>query len=434
MLATFYYSTGRANSNWYSSRDHCRWEGVTECSKKEDNDGRRLADMYDNNEWTTIENGAALKQLRSKYKDKSRSTQSPPEGQGLLNGIDLQYKGLTGFIPSVLGRLKHLRLLNLSRNQLQGTIPSEIGNMASLRRLRLEDNKLVGNIPAELANLKELKFLQIHTNGFATTIPKEICQLGVNFLMADCNVCPDDDGNGDDDCCNQCARSFTQSPTPSPSMANGNNKATCSRTSFQRMDVTSPAVEKLPISRFDEGTQRIQIGFDFHWLGGEGSTNEIVVDVNGQININPDNADKTCCLAKEIGTYENPRIAVAQEDLSPNYGGDIYIEKKCNSIVISWEDVQFFSYGYSDYYANAQAELFKDGSVQLCYGEGRLYYDDSCGATREMTAGIEAGVNDPLFPNGPALNYPLFGKKGLTKRWPGGECFCFDPTSRKWSN
>ena len=57
----------------------------------------------------------------------------------------------------------------------------------------------------------------------------------------------------------------------------------------------------------------------------------------------------------------------------------------------------------------------------------------SCGESQEMTAGIEAGVNDPLFPNGPALNYPLFGKKGLTQSWPGGECFCFNPSSREWS-
>jgi Leucine-rich repeat (LRR) protein len=51
---------------------------------------------------------------------------------------------LSGTIPSSLGRLPLLKVLNLSLNQLTGTIPTELGQLEQLLEMYVARHSLVG--------------------------------------------------------------------------------------------------------------------------------------------------------------------------------------------------------------------------------------------------------------------------------------------------
>ena len=90
-----------------------------------------------------------------------------------VSGFRIQ-SNMTGRIPSELGNLNGLTLLDLSNNQLTGTIPRALGNLPNLRFLYLQSNRLTGDIPAELGNLSSLEVLYLWSNQLAGTIPPQL--------------------------------------------------------------------------------------------------------------------------------------------------------------------------------------------------------------------------------------------------------------------
>jgi hypothetical protein len=159
-------------------------------------------------------------------------------------------------------------------------------------------------------------------------------------------------------------------------------------------------------------------------LGGNTTVSQLIVSTNGQINIRSNDYFSNCCNADPIGAYGKPRIAVAQEDLHPGTGGDIstLVKTGPDSIMVSWENVRFY---YDRGSVNAQAELFANGAVNICYGEGNT-------AGNSFAAGIEGGGrNDPYW-SGDAVAIPLpddehFNSNGITSSWPTNKCYCFTP-------
>lgn len=81
---------------------------------------------------------------------------------------------LSGVIPSVIGNLDRLVVLDLSGNKFSGQIPSAIGNPSQLNQLYLENNNLSGNIPASLGNCKQLAMLNLSFNNLEGPIPSEL--------------------------------------------------------------------------------------------------------------------------------------------------------------------------------------------------------------------------------------------------------------------
>ena len=77
---------------------------------------------------------------------------------------------MKGTIPSELGKLTNLKVLNLSDNELSGTIPPELGKLTNLEELYLWDNGLSGTIPSELGKLTNLK-----VSGTMSELGKLIC-------------------------------------------------------------------------------------------------------------------------------------------------------------------------------------------------------------------------------------------------------------------
>ena len=94
--------------------------------------------------------------------------------------------GLSGQIPSELGKLSNLTELILDGNNLTGSIPPELGNLTNLRQLYLRDNALSGPIPPELGGLANLVWLHLGPNNLSGPIPPELGSL-VSLWALDLN-------------------------------------------------------------------------------------------------------------------------------------------------------------------------------------------------------------------------------------------------------
>ena len=85
--------------------------------------------------------------------------------------LNLAGKGLSGTIPSVLGRLSMLTQLNLRSNDgLTGEIPSELGYLSNLKVLNLHSNTHSGSIP-DLSGMTSLEELYLANNDLTGSIP-----------------------------------------------------------------------------------------------------------------------------------------------------------------------------------------------------------------------------------------------------------------------
>ena len=99
--------------------------------------------------------------------------------------IELYCQGLSGEIPSEIGNMTNLTVLDLGSggrcqprwNSFSGEIPPEIGNLTNLTQLYLHQNQLTGEIPSEIGNLTNLQALQLQNNQLSGEIPQEVCDL-----------------------------------------------------------------------------------------------------------------------------------------------------------------------------------------------------------------------------------------------------------------
>ncbi|KAK4750116.1 hypothetical protein SAY87_027565 [Trapa incisa] len=106
-----------------------------------------------------------------------------------LEGLDLSDNQLVGQIHESFGdMMPTLRDMNFARNHLDGRIPTSMCNMIHLFALNLLNNNLSGpipncwrslrgHIPSWIGVLSRLSVLNLDSNSFNGEIPKEICQL-----------------------------------------------------------------------------------------------------------------------------------------------------------------------------------------------------------------------------------------------------------------
>jgi len=91
-----------------------------------------------------------------------------------LEVLELSFNKLDGSIPSELGKLNKLKVLAFNGNNLTGEIPSSIGSLSSLNQLHLSSNQLSGKIPQSVTNLEYLEILNVFDNNLSGEIPSEL--------------------------------------------------------------------------------------------------------------------------------------------------------------------------------------------------------------------------------------------------------------------
>ncbi|CAM0907887.1 unnamed protein product [Alopecurus aequalis] len=102
------------------------------------------------------------------------------DGPPLSLGVDFSYNKLTGEIPSEVGHLANLALLNVSDNLLSGVIPEALGSCATLLFLRMERNKLQGQIPQSFGKLLSIQQINLARNSLSGPVPEFF--VGLTFL------------------------------------------------------------------------------------------------------------------------------------------------------------------------------------------------------------------------------------------------------------
>ncbi|CAA0809818.1 Probable LRR receptor-like serine/threonine-protein kinase [Striga hermonthica] len=79
---------------------------------------------------------------------------------------------INGVIPSTIGKLIGLQLLNLGENQITGIIPPTLGKLNRLQRLSFHANQLHGFIPQEICGMSSIGNLYLHENNLTGAIPE----------------------------------------------------------------------------------------------------------------------------------------------------------------------------------------------------------------------------------------------------------------------
>ncbi len=136
------------------------------------NDSIALVNLYDSakgRHWTNHTNWLTASPVTSWY---GITVQN-----GRVSSLRLPSNNLSGRIPSSLGNLANLQILDLYNNQLSGSIPASLGNLTNLSYLYFNVNQLSGSIPASLGNLINLQYLDMYSNQLSGSIPASLGNL-----------------------------------------------------------------------------------------------------------------------------------------------------------------------------------------------------------------------------------------------------------------
>lgn len=100
-----------------------------------------------------------------------------------VNELYRSGNSIPGSIPSALGQLTTLRLLDLSGNELTSTIPSKLGQLTELSPLGLAQNDLSETLPEQLGELLFLTSLVVEDNtNMESLLPGGFCEQDHAFL------------------------------------------------------------------------------------------------------------------------------------------------------------------------------------------------------------------------------------------------------------
>ena len=102
---------------------------------------------------------------------------------------DFSAAGLIGTIPTSIGNLARLEVLELRSNFLDGSLPDTLGGLDALRIFDVQFNQLSGQVPDVIGQWNDtITYIELSNNDFTGTIPSTICSTQIETLVADCDV------------------------------------------------------------------------------------------------------------------------------------------------------------------------------------------------------------------------------------------------------
>lgn len=107
--------------------------------------------------------------------------------------LTLRRRGVGGFIPTELGLMTDLELLDLSENTISGTLPTELGRLTRLNTLVAQHNSLSGSVPSELGELSRLQSLYLFGNALRGALPSQMGRLSPTWCYLSNTQWPFDD-------------------------------------------------------------------------------------------------------------------------------------------------------------------------------------------------------------------------------------------------
>lgn len=112
-------------------------------------------------------------------RNKLSGTLSPSLGQltSLASFSILSGGNLRGTLPSTIGSLSNLSVLQVKSTAISGHIPLEFDKLTNLQYLDLSNNLISGTIPDLFYNLRSISTLFLGVNVFTGNVPPSICAL-----------------------------------------------------------------------------------------------------------------------------------------------------------------------------------------------------------------------------------------------------------------
>lgn len=105
-----------------------------------------------------------------------------------LTNTNAGNNNLIGILPTEIGDLLNLEILDLSDQNIMGSLPNSIGDLQNLLWLQLDNNDMSGTLPVTIGTLNNLEYLSLSSNQFSGTLPSEIGDLNaLKYLIADHN-------------------------------------------------------------------------------------------------------------------------------------------------------------------------------------------------------------------------------------------------------
>lgn len=150
-LIDLYESTKGAswNQTWNLSQDVVLWEGVT------------ISDGH-------------ITEIRMLFNNLNGELPSSLGNLSKLKVLELSFNKISGLLPTELGKLTELEVLALNGNFISGSIPSSIGELHNLKQLHLSSNQLTGSVPVSINTLTELEVFNVFQNELSGKVPVEL--------------------------------------------------------------------------------------------------------------------------------------------------------------------------------------------------------------------------------------------------------------------
>ena len=94
---------------------------------------------------------------------------------------------MTGALPSEVGNLRNLGVLDVSNNMFSGEIPSSIGSCTALEYLSMKGNFFQGSNPSSFSPLRGIRNLDLPRNNLLGKIPEFLQEFDFQLLNLSCN-------------------------------------------------------------------------------------------------------------------------------------------------------------------------------------------------------------------------------------------------------